>query len=439
MASGAGFGSSYVRGDDPKSLAKYVDRIVKKEGKGAVSRILNTPKKMLDFWEKVGAASENAARVQLYSNLLKEGKTHFEAAFDARDLLDFTMRGEANIVQFLIQTVPFLNARMQGLYKLGKTVADPDTRKTFMLRGALLTAASLALWMLHKDDDEYKELEDWDKWSYYHFWLGNQHYRIPKPFEVGALFSSFPEAMANVLNGNENLKHVGNVIGYTAKETFAISFPQLITPMIEQWANKSSYTGRPIVSEGLKGLKAGEQAEPWTSETLQLAGKMGISPKRAESLIQGYFSTFGMFLLGISDIATRNIFDFPEKATRKIDDYPAIGRFVKSKGPARYTKHQTWFYDTLDEIDRTTRTIKYYQATGDYESAQKLYSKNMNKVRYKRRFGKIRKQLGSINKQVKAIMRSRLAPAEKRNRIDALTQQRNALVKAAWQSFYVKK
>jgi hypothetical protein len=435
MASGAGFGSSYVRGDDPRALGKYVDRIVKKEGRDVLSRILNTSKKMLDFWEKVGSASENAARVQLYSNLMKEGESHFEAAFQARDLLDFTMRGEANIVQFLIQTVPFLNARMQGLYKLGRTVADPGTRRTFILRGGLLMAASLALWALHKDDDEYKELEDWDKWSYYHFWIGNLHYRIPKPFEVGALFSSFPEAMANVLNGSEDLKHVGNVLGYTAKETFAISLPQLVTPMLEQWANKSSYTGRPIVGQGLQGLKSGEQAEPWTSETMQLAGKLGISPKRAEALLQGYFATFGMFLLGISDIAVRNIFDFPEKATQKIDDYPAIGRFVKSKGPVRYTKYQTWFYDTLDEIDRTTRTIKYYQETGDYESARKLFSESSDKIRFKKSFGKIRFYLGAVNKQIKVVMRSDLTPDEKRDRIDALSDKRNKLVKMAWESY----
>ena len=43
--------------------------------------------------------------------------------------LDFTMRGSSSAVQFLIHTIPFLNARMQGLYKLGGTAVNPDTRQ----------------------------------------------------------------------------------------------------------------------------------------------------------------------------------------------------------------------------------------------------------------------------------------------------------------------
>jgi len=441
MASGAGFGSSYVRADDPKTMNKYIKRIVKKEGDGVLKLILNTPKKMLDFWEKVGSASENAARVQLYSNLLGAGKTHMEAAFEARDLLDFTMRGESGTVQLLIQTIPFLNARMQGLYRLGRAVTDKENTKNFAIRGAILTAASLALWALYKDDDRWKELEDWDKWSYYHFWIGDKHFRIPKPFEVGAIFSSFPETMADVLYGNDETKHIADFIGYTARENFAIGVPQLFSPLMEQWANKSSFTGRPIVGQHLKGLKPSEQKDPWTSETIQLvAGKMNISPKRAEAIINGYFSTFGMFLLSGSDIITRNAFDFPERPARRIDDYPLVGRFIKESRPARHTKYTTWFYETLREIDESVKTLNHFERTGDIGKAKGLIKTDKDKLKWKKAFVEYRGTLSQINRRMKRILLSKKHTAnQKREEIDKLVTLRNRVIKRLYEAYGKRK
>jgi hypothetical protein len=37
----------------------------------------------------------------------------------ARDLLDFSMQGSWPAFRFFTQVVPFMNARIQGLYKLG--------------------------------------------------------------------------------------------------------------------------------------------------------------------------------------------------------------------------------------------------------------------------------------------------------------------------------
>ena len=79
--------------------------------------------------------------------------------------MDFSMIGHSQSVQTLARIIPFLNARSQGLYKLGR--AAFDNPKSFLLRSALMTTASILLWSLYKDDDRYKELEDWDKWSYY--------------------------------------------------------------------------------------------------------------------------------------------------------------------------------------------------------------------------------------------------------------------------------
>jgi hypothetical protein len=43
-------------------MAKHIKRIVKSEGEGALNKILRTPARMLEFWDKIGAVSEVAAR-----------------------------------------------------------------------------------------------------------------------------------------------------------------------------------------------------------------------------------------------------------------------------------------------------------------------------------------------------------------------------------------
>ncbi len=434
-ASGAAFGSSYVRADDPKALAKYIQRIVKKEGKGASDRILDTPKKLLDFWEKIGSASENAARVALYARRIKEEVPHLEAAFEARDLLDFTMKGESGAVQFLIQMIPFMNARMQGLYKLGR--AAGENPKSFALKGGMITLASLVLWAFNRDKDEWKELEDWDKRTYYHFWVGKAHFRIPKPFEVGAIFSSLFESAADTLIGEDDIGDFVNFLKHTAVDTFAINpTPQLVRPIVEQWANKSFFTGRPIEREGLKRLVPGERKEVWTSETLQLAGKLGIPPKRAEEFIRGYFATFGMFMLGISDIVFYHLADFPTEPTKKIDDYPLLGRFIKSSVAPRHTKYMTKFYDIFNEVDQVVATVNNYKRLGEMDKARDLATTNRSKLRLRSFLFKTRSRISKINQNIKRVSTNRrLSPDEKREQINTLVNNKNALVKRVYQVY----
>jgi hypothetical protein len=424
-AGGGSFGSSYVRADDPQTLAKYVRRIAKTEGEGSVSRILDTPKKLLDMWEKIGSASENAARVQLYAKRVKGGASHLEATFEGRDLLDFTKRGSAGSVQFLIQMIPFMNARMQGIYRLGQSAAlDP---KSFALKGGLIALASMVLWAYNRDRKEWKELEDWDKRTYYHFWVGDKHFRIPKPFEVGAIFSSMFESAADTLFGEEDAAYFADFLKETFLETFALNpVPQAVRPVVEQWANRSAFTGRPLEPEHMKRLKPGARYDPWTSETLKLAGKLGVPPKRAEALIRGYLATFGTFILGLSDIMVQDFANFPDKPKKRIGDYPLVGRFVKERRAPRHSKYVTRLYDIFKELDQTAGTVNFYLRTGDIKQAQLLVKKEPRELIMRKGMASARQQLSRINKRMRMVMTNRkLTPEQKRKQVDNLTALRN--------------
>jgi hypothetical protein len=451
MASGHAFGGHYVKSEDPAVLAKYIKKSLKgqniadkfinhllgSEGKTIIGRILDTPGKMLEFWERIGAASENAARVQLAENLMSKGETTEKAYFKSRDLMDFQMSGAAGIVQFLIQTIPFLNARGQGLYKMGRAAAgDPVA---FAMKAFTIALASLGLWMLFKDDDRSKELEDWDKFAYYHFWIGDLHFRIPKPFETGVLFSTSVEAAGNVMVGNEDLDHLWTYLKHATTETFAfnpILGVQAIKPLAEQWANKVSFTGRPIEGQGLSGLRWGERYDPWTSETMRaIGGTLNLPPKRMEHLVRGYTGTFGMFLLGISDFFVRELGDFPDRPALSWNEYPGFARFIK-KGEPRNTKYMTRFYDDYSEMQKLVRTINYYDKLGDMREVQKLINDNRAFYRLKKMFNAARRDLGEINREIRLVWLNPSIDGDyKKKKLEELYARRNRIVRNVYKNY----
>jgi hypothetical protein len=432
LAAGGLHGGSYVHAEDPTSMSKFTKRLLGKQGKA--ENIIDTLGKALDMWDRIGAASENAARVQLHRQLLEKGETGLEAAYQARDLLDFSLKGQSKVVLALIRTIPFLGARTQGNYRLARAAIDPKTRYSMAIKGSILAAASLALWSFYKDDDRYKELEDYDKWTYYHWWIGEEHYRMPKPFEVGAIFSSMFESIANTMHGNEEMEFMARFFKHTFTETFAIGVPQTVKPLAELWANKSFFTGRPIEGKAMKLLAPGERAEPWTPETLQLLGRgLNISPKKMEALMRGYLATISTFMLGATDQIARWVGDFPERPSYRSDDYPLIGRFWK-QGPARNTKYATRIYELMEESDRLVQTVRHYMIEGDLERAEKLADSNLGLFSANKFLNRTRKKMSQLRRVMKDVERSRtLSREEKRKELDELTVLRNGYVKEVYE------
>lgn len=435
MGSGGGFGQGYLDSNDPKAMSRQIKKIVKREGEGAIGRIIDSPRKLLAAWDHLGHASEMAARTQLYTNLRKAGKSHEKAAYEARDILDFGLSGDAQIVRAAIATIPFLNARFQGLDRMAR--GAKANKKAFAVKGAMVAMASLALWALFKDDERYKELEDWEKWSYHHFWIGDYHYRLPKAFEVGAIFSSLPEALGDIANGNEDAGYFADFLAHTAISTFSLNMPAAITPAFEIATNKSTFTGRDIEDMGDKRMPTGLRADPWTSETLKVIGeKYNISPKKMQTLIRGHFGTLGMFLLGGADIITEQFSDV-ERPSWKIDQYPLVGRFIRS--PEGRTKYATRMYDTFHEIDRLVQSINHYKEAEDIDMVRSIVNENRNLLALKKFKSRVQKSLKNLRKREYEIWKRDLPAEKKRQLLDDISKKKREIYKRAYEILEDKK
>ena len=94
----------------------------------------------LTAYNELGNRGEEINRAALYTQLIKKGVPHAEAALQARDLMDFSLQGSNVAVRFLTQVVPFMNARMQGLYKLGRGAAQDPKRFATVLGAAAVVS-----------------------------------------------------------------------------------------------------------------------------------------------------------------------------------------------------------------------------------------------------------------------------------------------------------
>jgi hypothetical protein len=433
MAAMGGFETGYVNESDPAATAKSIRKQVK--GRNVLS-----PMQLLDFWEKIGGAVENASRLGLYK---RRKDDRLQAAFDARDVMDFHLTGAADSVRVLNSWTPFLNARIQGLYKLGRAAHENPAR---ILTGlGIIGAATAALWYA-RDEEEWEELEDWDKWTYWHVWVGDEHFRIPKPFELSAVPNAV-EVMLDVLNGQEDFDKVGEFVFQTIWQTFNMGdVPAAVKPLAEQWANKSFFTKRAIVSQGLEGLMDEAESRPWTSETLKLIGKeTGISPLRLEHLIKGYTSTIGEAILvssdailGWADSASGGSLGIPKKPEKGKSEIPMVGRFWRSDVP-RHTKFGTKYYEIRNDIQEIYKTVQHYAKEGNMEDARELAQENKWKLKFRKAVSSIDDRLGLLRKKSQKVYQSKnLSPKEKKRALDEISKRQTTLQRKFYEFYRTK-
>ncbi|WP_321404013.1 LPD38 domain-containing protein [Maridesulfovibrio sp.] len=436
MAAGAAFHGGYSYGHDPGAGKLVVEKLVKKHDIDE-STIIDTPKKMAKFmkfgwdrWQEFGSAFENATRARLYEGVKEKGGSHLEAAYEAKDIMDYSMGGDWPAIRFLCETVPFFGARMVGLHRLGRGAYENP--QSFLAKGAMVAMASVLLYLNNRDRDEFKELEHWDRDNYYHFFVGDQHFRMPKPFEIGAIFGTLPERLTEYAVDGQDGDLLADRLQFMLTQTFSVGTPQIITPVLEQWADKSFFTGRSIVPMRLKRLRPEAQRDHRTSETAALLGeKTGTSPKRIEHLVNGYFGTLGVYALSMSDIITRRMVDAPEMPSRRLDDMPLIKSFYRDK-PAKHSRYLTELYDMIHEADELYSTVKAYAQSGSSEKAMQLLQDEDNRKLLGKRGGlnQLRRAIGEIETGIRQVHLSRiLTPAQKRERIDALLEKRNGVVR----------
>lgn len=397
--------------------------------------ILDTPTKVRDalskWWDvyqENGDRFENVNRMSLIEQRKAAGATNLEAMFAGRDSMDFTLMGANKGIRFLAQVVPFLNARLQGLYKTGRAVRE-DPKRIGYVTGAL-TLASIALMLAYRDDDEWKKRADWDRDTYFWFKIGDVAFRIPKGFELGGLATLAERGLELLISDEMNGKRFAERLWYFVGNTLSLNpIPQLAKPMVDLYANTDSFTGRQIETRGMEDQSKPERISRRTTLVAKTLGKAGnvtqLSPVQIDHLIQAYFGWLGTHAAMTVDVMAEPFLEVPKPA-RKIGDVFVVGDFVKDL-PSSQSRYVEDFYKQAKKVHEVMGDLKQARETRDAAKVQQILEDKRDEVSLRSLYSSAERTMTDINRKIRVIERSAAPSDEKRARIDELNERKNRL------------
>lgn len=414
--------------------------------------VLNSPKKIWQAYHKIGAISEQTNRMTIAKHTLANGGSMSEAAWQAQNTLNFNTRGDSKAFQLLIRAVPFMNARIQGLSRLydgalGRDVTQNRQRAvtSFVMKMAGIMAAGGALTAYNWDDPRYQKIPDAAKDTYYHFFIGDHHFVLPKPFEIGAIMTTLPERTSRWVGGKDNTRTYVESL----KRMFAGVFsfdptPQLVKPWIDDYANKDNFSGVPIVNQQLSGLQAPAQYTPQTSPTVKAVAQSLPwwapdalrSPARLEHLIRGYTAQIGQYAIQTADTAFRAAGASPAAPESRYGNKwlgaveGTFGQGEDATDPRNKYKQQ--LYDAQDNVDAAYKTLDTYIKQGRIEEARELMQTSKTPLAYRNAIKATVKEMSELRKIETSIYADPTMSAEqKREQLNKITAVERQYLEAA--------
>ncbi|PRD26232.1 UNVERIFIED_CONTAM: traN [Trichonephila clavipes] len=453
LASGGAFSFGHIYGADPEEVRAGLRRGLR--GAKLVDGPKLVPKLLVAGWDAYNDfanTAENANRAAAFMQNQDEGV--LRAAYEARDLMDFSQEGAWPAVRFLIRTVPFLNARLQGLDKLYRAGAKPALLTAFgqgtsgdrqsaarfgVVAGAL-ALASIALYLANHDDEEYRKLEDWQKDSYWFFRIGDQAFFVPKPFEVGAISTLAERMTEQLVDDKASGKLLRDRLWTMVTQTFAFSpVPQAFQPALDVYSNRDAFTGRPIESPGMDRVSPTLRARSTTmapahliSEATSVLGSdLTLSPLQADHLIRGYLGQVGAWGAGVVDTLWRTA-KGEEEPAKRWHEYQPIRRFYRDLGaPAPYDRYSTLFYEGLKESGRVYADVKRLQELGRLDEARELIGGKRSLLALRKPLGQVQRQLSAINARMDLVRANAWDSERKRSELDRLQVIKSRLTERA--------
>lgn len=388
----------------------------------------------ISAYNELGNRGEEVTRMALYSQLIDKGMSHADASLMARDLMDFSMQGAWTSVRFLTQVVPFMNARLQGLYKLGRSANEDKVR--FMAVTGAVAMASLALLWVYGDDDDWKKREDWDRDNYWWFKIGGVAFRIPKPFEIGAIATLAERSWEYTFDDEMTDKRFAATLKNNLSNQLSMNpIPQLVKPIIDVYSNIDSFTGRPIETMGMEKLAPDYRYNQNTSMVargISTAGNAAtfdnfLSPVQVDHMLRGYFGWLGSFCVGGADMMVRSVMDEPTKPA--VDYWKlATGGIVADLDGAQ-SRYVSQMYEQAKELEQAYGTYRNLMKQGKIEDAAEYRADHADELKKYKNVEIVKKAIAKLNERIKLIERSGKDPEEKRAMINQLRGQQDKIAR----------
>lgn len=389
--------------------------------------------------DQLAIQGDAATRVVMYNNFIKQGLSEMEATLATLESMNFSKRGISPSLFALSTMVPFMNAQIQGLNVLyqaftGKMPFNEKlkVKQKLIQRGLMMMGFTMLYASLMSDDEAYQNANDDEK---YGNWFvpnpfGEEHIKVPIPFEIGLIFKAIPEALVNTMSGDEKARDTMSAIGKMAWNSIPISGPQGVKPLLEVAINHSFYTGRDIESARLQRYEPGERYTERTSEVAKMiGGALNISPTKIDYLVRGYTGSLPLAVASLANPILRSseTGEQPEPRGLLSSETPLVGSFFQAKDASGLVNKA---YKDMEEVVQSKETYKKMMEEGREQEAEAYMEANADMIAMGTMAGKFRKKMGDLTKQERAVRADGgLSGAQKREALDEIKQMKIELAK----------
>jgi hypothetical protein len=433
---------SMLEGSEAKRIQKLVesgvDRSTILNDENAVQAFYRTKvTPLIDAYNELGNRGEGVNRAALYDQLIKQGVGHAEASLLARDTMDFSMAGSFTSIRFLTQILPFFNARLQGLFKLGKA-AKEDPKRMALVTGAV-AMASVALLAAYGDDEDWKKREDWDRQGFWWFKVGDTAFRIPKPFELGAVGTLAEHGFELMFDQEMTGKRFRSLTLKLLSDNLAMNpVPQAFKPLLDVYSNKDSFSGRPIETPSMEKLRPEYRFTDRTSMVARgastalnsvtgLIGQDALSPVMIDSMLRGYFGWLGSFVVGSADMLARPLTEQPSQAKSDIWKVATGGILSDLRdAPSRYVSSM---YEQAKELEQAYGTHRMLIKAGKTEEAAEFKEDYADQLGRYKSVENVKQAAAKLNARRREIERSDMNSIEKREALRRISIEQDKIAK----------
>lgn len=298
---------------------------------------------------------------------LSDWEASVEASYIATDMANFGLNGSRMLAWR--RTVPFLNAQLQGLYKMMRTLGGDEARRrkglNFALRAffkdvnglelsrverqavvtgrkAWVKMASLGflgalLHFIFEDDPDYQDASEYMRATGWVIPTGDgQVFYIPKPYELAIVSNIVERAFESASGDKEAKKRLLRGFGMTLVPPMSSPAANIMT---EQLANYQFFSESEIVPDHMRALAPELQYNHFTSEFAKDLGAItGFSPMRIDHIMGGLGASAYrdiMFAYNQTD---------PNRPQSDIEDWPVTRRFFRDARRGSTSSRDFWTF-----------------------------------------------------------------------------------------------
>ena len=360
---------------------------------------------------RVGEFKKGIAKDSSKEDILK-------AAMSSREItLDFARIGAKTRAINAIQA--FWNAQVQDIDKIVREFKNNPVRMN--MKAILgITLPTILLYMINRDDDRYKELPEWQKASFWIIPTPNFLIRLPKPFTLGFIYSTIPEAIMRFLDKNDpkGFKTVAKSLLSMGSDLLPIN-PTALQPIIENITNYSFFQQRSLVPASETELLPEDQYGPYTSELSKLIGKItNTSPRKVANLIQGYGGGLGKYAeSSLSKLI--GLFTKPPSRPSELADVPILKAFISREPVGSNSETVANFYEDLNKASFIYKTVSNRVKNGREVSARDLLRDEKNLKLYQNYLpmNRASMDLSDVKKDIERTLNSDMSKSEKKAKI----------------------